>query len=76
MTRYLVCSLAMIAFITGAHRAIHWAQGVLDFWDFMTMCAVGCALIVALAFGWDRYEHNRSQESQRLAQRDHRQPGP
>lgn len=61
MIRYVVCTLVLAAFIYGLNRALAWLSDNLDVWIFLAICRIWCAIILILAFAYDRYER-RSQQ--------------
>ena len=65
MTRYLVCSLILAGFIWVLSYYLNLSFKEWGFWSGMTICLVLTAVLISLGFAWDRYEHSRSQGSQR-----------
>jgi hypothetical protein len=65
MLRYAVCSIALLIVIWLTRHMLLAAFDELGFGPGVLVGVTFCAVIVALAFGWDRYERNRSRESQR-----------
>lgn len=61
MTRNIVCSAILIAFIYFARKWLNAAFSDWGFWSGMVTCAIACAVILLLAWWWDRLEQRRSQ---------------
>jgi hypothetical protein len=69
MRRIIVCSLALLAFITAVKYGLHFTLAQWGFWPYMAVCvAVGCGGILT-AHLIDRAD-TRSREEQLRARRD------
>ena len=65
MTRYIVCTAVLALFVAGLSYVLRtWSQTVALPW-FLLTCGVGFAVIVYLAFAYDRLEQRRAQRLQR-----------
>lgn len=62
MTRIVVCSAALIAFIIGMNKLLHAAFDRFGFSVGMEICGVGIVTCGIIAFSWDYFEGKRSQE--------------
>jgi membrane protease YdiL (CAAX protease family) len=76
MTRIIVCSLILSAFVFGLGHFMTGLSKAMDLGPFLVLCAVGCALILILAFAWDWYERSRAPRSQLSTPPDRRQLEP
>ena len=74
MTRIIVCSAALIAFIVGAKYGLNAAFDDLGFWPGMAICAAGIVMFGIIALSWDYVEGRRSRELLRPGPLDPRQP--
>lgn len=75
MTRIIVCSLALSAFVFGLSHFMTGLSKSMDLGPFLVLCTVGTAIVIALSFAWDWYERNRERQWQRSAPPDRRRLG-
>ncbi len=62
MTRIIICSLLLIAFVAGLRWLLNGAFDHLGFTAGLTICIVATAIMISLGFAWDRYERSRSRQ--------------
>lgn len=67
MTRIIVCSAALIAFIVGAKYGLNAAFDDLGFWPGMGICVAGIVAFGIIALLWDYVEGRRSRAATRAA---------
>jgi hypothetical protein len=60
MTRIIVCTLLLAAFVAGLRCLLNGAFDHLGFAAALTICIAATVIMISLGFAWDRYERSRS----------------
>lgn len=76
MTRIIVCSLILSAFVFGLGQFMTGLSEVMELSSFALLCVVICTIMISLGFAWDWFERSRGPQSQLSTPPDRRQLEP
>ena len=71
-----ICSATLFGFMLLENYGLHQLAKAMSFSGFMIFSVVGVGALIAIGFGWDAIERNRSRAAQRSAPPDFQRPEP
>jgi hypothetical protein len=71
-----ICSAVLFVFMLLENYWLHRLAAVLGFSAFMVFSVVGVAVLIAIGYGWDAIERNRSRAEPRSTPLDYPRPEP